>query len=101
MLNMEIEESSFRASDAVPLLLKAGEISLHDENIIHGSGPNNSDRLRCGLTIRYAASEVYFGRSVWLFFRARRVRGTNRLQHNSVETPPTGLMARYIAVTLE
>lgn len=58
VLNMEIEESSFRASDAVPLLLKAGEISLHDENIIHGSGPNNSDRLRCGLTIRYAASKV-------------------------------------------
>ncbi len=55
---MEIEESSFRASDAVPLLLKAGEISLHDGNIIHGSGPNNSDRLQCGLTIRYAASEV-------------------------------------------
>ncbi len=38
--------------------LKAGEISLHADMLIHGSEPNTSDRRRCGFTIRYAASSV-------------------------------------------
>jgi hypothetical protein len=38
--------------------LKAGEISLHADMLIHGSEPNTSNRRRCGLTIRYAAAEV-------------------------------------------
>ena len=38
--------------------LKAGEVSLHADMLIHGSEPNTSDRRRCGLTIRYAAAEV-------------------------------------------
>lgn len=38
--------------------LKAGEISLHADMLIHGSEPNNSNRRRCGLTVRYAAASV-------------------------------------------
>jgi len=38
--------------------LKAGEISLHSDLLLHGSGANNSDRRRCGLTLRYCSSDV-------------------------------------------
>ena len=39
--------------------LKAGEISLHSDLLLHGSLANHSDRRRCGLTLRYCTSEVY------------------------------------------
>ncbi len=38
--------------------LKAGEISLHSDLLLHGSEANHSDRRRCGLTLRYCAAEV-------------------------------------------
>jgi non-haem Fe2+, alpha-ketoglutarate-dependent halogenase len=39
-------------------VLRAGEISLHSDLLLHGSEANNSDRRRCGLTLRYCAAEV-------------------------------------------
>ena len=38
--------------------LKAGEISLHSNLLLHGSEANMSDRRRCGLTLRYAPVDV-------------------------------------------
>lgn len=38
--------------------LKAGEMSLHADMLIHGSEPNISERRRCGLTLRYCPPEV-------------------------------------------
>lgn len=38
--------------------LKAGQISIHNDLLLHGSEANNSSRRRCGLTLRYAAAEV-------------------------------------------
>ena len=40
-------------SRAVDIVLKAGDVSVHHPNLIHGSDANTSDRRRCGLTIRY------------------------------------------------
>jgi ectoine hydroxylase-related dioxygenase (phytanoyl-CoA dioxygenase family) len=39
-------------------VLQAGEISLHADMLAHGSDPNQSDRRRCGLTLRYAPIDV-------------------------------------------
>ena len=39
--------------EAVDLVLKAGDVSVHNPRIVHGSNANNSDRRRGGLTIRY------------------------------------------------
>jgi non-heme Fe2+,alpha-ketoglutarate-dependent halogenase len=39
-------------------VLRGGEISLHSDLLLHGSEANNSDRRRCGLTLRYCAAEV-------------------------------------------
>jgi ectoine hydroxylase-related dioxygenase (phytanoyl-CoA dioxygenase family) len=38
--------------------LKAGEISMHNDLLLHGSEANNSARRRCGLTLRYCAADV-------------------------------------------
>lgn len=45
--------------------LRAGEISLHADMLAHGSRPNQSDRRRCGLTIRYCCPEVGFTDKRW------------------------------------
>lgn len=46
-------------------VLKAGQISLHADMLIHGSDPNRSDRRRCGLTLRYCPPEVRIVDPVW------------------------------------
>jgi len=38
--------------------LKAGQVSLHADMLVHGSEANRSDRRRCGLTLRYCPPEV-------------------------------------------
>ncbi|HKQ76106.1 MAG TPA: phytanoyl-CoA dioxygenase family protein [Blastocatellia bacterium] len=39
-------------------VLRSGEISIHSDLTLHGSEANDSDRRRCGLTLRYCASDV-------------------------------------------
>lgn len=41
--------------------LKAGEISIHTDLLLHGSEANTSDRRRCGLTLRYCTPDVRAG----------------------------------------
>lgn len=41
--------------------LKAGQASLHNDLLLHGSDANHSKRRRCGLTLRFAAAEVRAG----------------------------------------
>ena len=45
--------------DLVDVELRAGEISLHSDMLVHGAGRNNSDRPRCGLSMRYAPADVF------------------------------------------
>jgi len=40
------------------LSLKAGEISIHDCRIAHGSPANTSQRLRCGLNMTFSQCDV-------------------------------------------
>lgn len=40
-------------TQAVDIVLAAGDVSIHHPNVIHGSRANTSPRRRCGLTIRY------------------------------------------------
>ena len=41
--------------------LRAGEVSIHSDLLLHGSEANDSDRRRCGLTLRYCAADVRAG----------------------------------------
>ena len=45
--------------------LKAGEISLHADMLVHGSLANTSDRRRCGLTLRYCPPSVEITDREW------------------------------------
>jgi ectoine hydroxylase-related dioxygenase (phytanoyl-CoA dioxygenase family) len=47
-----------RDDDATDVVLRAGEMSLHHVNIIHGSNPNRSDRRRVGYAIRFTVPAV-------------------------------------------
>ena len=99
VLDMSADLGSISDDDAVYLELKAGQCSLHDDNVLHGSGPNTSDRLRCGLTLRYSAGEVKCDTSVWPFFKAYWVRGQDKWNHNPVGEPPTQNMKEFETVT--
>jgi ectoine hydroxylase-related dioxygenase (phytanoyl-CoA dioxygenase family) len=55
-----------RFGSPVDDVLRAGEISIHSDLTLHGSEANDSDRRRCGLTLRYCAANVraYLGWNV-------------------------------------
>ena len=38
--------------------VRAGQGSIHSDLLVHGSAPNQSDRRRCGLTLRYCPADV-------------------------------------------
>lgn len=42
----------------IDLELRAGEVSIHSDLLLHGSEANCSDRRRCGLTLRYCTPDV-------------------------------------------
>ena len=60
VLNQEVENAE---GIGQPLYdeLKAGEISIHADLLLHGSEANMSTRRRCGLTLRYCPSDVVAG----------------------------------------
>ncbi len=45
----------------VDVELKAGEISIHSDLLLHGSEANQSSKRRCGLTLRYCPAIVRAG----------------------------------------
>ncbi|MBI4530944.1 MAG: phytanoyl-CoA dioxygenase family protein, partial [Candidatus Latescibacteria bacterium] len=53
VLRSEIDPALVDESKAVDLVVRAGGVSVHHPNIIHGSNANTSPKRRCGLTIRY------------------------------------------------
>lgn len=82
VLASELGNGAFREEEAVSLLLKAGQISIHDDAIVHGSQANHSDRWRIGLTIRYSSTEVKCDLSKWPGFTAYLLRGVDEFNHN-------------------
>ena len=44
--------------EIVDVELKAGEVSIHSDLLLHSSHYNESDRRRCGLTLRYCTPDV-------------------------------------------
>ena len=60
ILNQEVENAE-QWGEPLDVELKAGEASMHSDLLLHGSEENNSNRRRCGLTLRYCAAEVRAG----------------------------------------
>ena len=61
VLNQTVENPEQYGTEIVDDVLRAGEISIHSDLLLHGSEANDSDRRRCGLTLRYAAADVRAG----------------------------------------
>jgi len=57
VLNQTVEGAE-KFGKPVNVELKAGEISIHSDLLLHGSEANQSNKRRCGLTLRYCPSIV-------------------------------------------
>lgn len=97
-LDNEIDDPKFDARLSHFDALEAGQLSLHDVMLVHGSEPNTSSYRRAGLTFRYMPSTSHFDRGlkmanvsslapvefanrpIWL------VRGTDRCGKNDFKT---------------
>jgi non-haem Fe2+, alpha-ketoglutarate-dependent halogenase len=60
VLNQTVEDAE-SLGEPVNVELKAGEISMHSDLLLHGSEANQSNKRRCGLTLRYCPAIVRAG----------------------------------------
>ena len=72
------------------LNLKAGEMSLHTDALLHGSEPNNSNRQRCGITMRFSPTNVKADLNIWPFFSTQLSRGIDTYKLNPIAPIPKG-----------
>lgn len=77
---VEVDES-----EAVPLILRPGEMSLHHVRLVHGSPPNPSGDRRIGFAIRYVPTSL---RQLEGEDSATLVRGIDRYHHFEHEPRP-------------
>ena len=80
VLNQTVHDAEQYGDDPVDVLLKAGEMSLHSDLLLHGSEANNSDRRRCGVTMRYCSNDVEAYHPDWSA-KGVVVRGTDPRGH--------------------
>jgi len=64
VLNNVLDDPRLDLSSARDIELEAGQVSLHDVNLVHGSQPNTSGRRRAGFAIRYMPSTSLYDRSI-------------------------------------
>ena len=75
----------------VPVPLRPGQLSLHHPRVVHGSGPNRSDRRRVGFAIQSyitPAVEQVIGK-IWV----QTARGTDFGGHHTEAPRTTAEMA--------
>jgi non-haem Fe2+, alpha-ketoglutarate-dependent halogenase len=77
---VEVDES-----EAMPLVLKPGEMSLHHVRLVHGSPPNPSLERRIGFAIRYIPTSIH---QLEGEDSASLVRGEDRFGHFELEPRP-------------
>jgi ectoine hydroxylase-related dioxygenase (phytanoyl-CoA dioxygenase family) len=90
ILNQEVTDNQINKNKIVYMNLKAGEISLHSDALLHGSDKNNSNRPRCGITFRYSPSNVKADLYEWPFFSIQVARGEKKHTLNPIAPTPRG-----------
>ena len=90
VLDQEVSDEQINKDDIVSLNLKVGQISLHDDGLLHGSLPNYSKRRRCGITMRFSPVNVSADLSVWPHFETQLVRGNDPYKLNPIAPIPRG-----------
>lgn len=65
VLDLAIHPDEILESDAVDIELNAGDISIHNPFMVHGSNANVSGQWRIGLTLRYIPTTTFVNRNHW------------------------------------
>lgn len=73
--------------DAVSVDLNSGEFSIHSVNLVHGGGPNPSDRDRIGFAMRYISADT---RYVGQIDSVTAIQGDCTRDHFVLEPRPDG-----------
>lgn len=81
-LQQELQPREYDASQAVDVVREAGQISLHDVFLAHGSEVNTSGRPRRGMTLRLMPTTAHYDRE--LAGQMHRERGGVSLAHHSL-----------------
>jgi hypothetical protein len=88
-----------KEEDATDVVLRAGEMSLHHVNIIHGSNPNRSDGPRVGFAIRFTTPAT---RQAGERQPAVLARGRDNYHHfELLDGPPSGTIEDGVAAQAE
>ena len=90
VLDQEVSEDQIDKDNIVYMDLKAGEMSLHNDALLHGSDPNDSDRRRCGITMRFSPTNVKGDLNEWPFFETQLARGEDLFKLNPIAQVPRG-----------
>ena len=64
VLNRRVAPSEFDPASARDDALRAGELSMHDVYLVHGSNPNRSGRRRAGYAMRYFPGTTVYDREM-------------------------------------
>ena len=99
-LHQELDADTFDETTAIDVALEAGQISLHDVYLFHGSEANTSDRPRRGMTLRLMPTTSHYDRAFARKLYEERgdydaavrtlflMRGTDRCGHNDFGVRP-------------
>ena len=63
-LNQELDNHNYDESEAHNITLEAGQISLHDVYLVHGSEANHSSHSRRGMTLRFMPTTSVYNRQL-------------------------------------
>jgi len=80
-IKLDVDESQ-----AVDVVLKPGQLSLHHSTIVHGSNPNTSDEARIGFIVRFVTSDMKNPDT-----RLLRVRGNGDCSHLDLAQSPSSV----------
>ncbi len=64
VLNNVLTDPRIDLDRARDIELSAGQVSLHDVDLVHGSAPNTSGRRRAGFAVRYMPSTSLYDRTI-------------------------------------
>ena len=88
VLGLVADTTGFDLKDVRSVHLKPGQISIHDDKLLHCSPANPSARRRAGFTIRYSPNRVVCDLAVNPHFRIYQARG-EQCTHNPAGPAPS------------
>ncbi len=96
-LYLELDKNEYDIEKAIPIELKAGQISLHHADTVHGSDPNISkDKKRVGLIARFSPPDIKCDLTIWQKYHQILVRGVDNYKYNPTINQPTNNLNNFI-----